>query len=111
MFEYSAKLVRIIDADTLELDVDLGFKIWHRMVVRLDGLDAPERKSVGHKSALDWLTIQVTGKGPLKIRTKKDKQEKFGRYLAEVFYSTDTPSINQQMIAVGYAVAYQGGKR
>ncbi len=111
MFEYSAKLVRIIDADTVELDVDLGFRVYHRMVVRLDGIDAVERKDSRHKVAVDWLNLQLSGKGPLMIRTKKDRQEKYGRYLAEIYYSSDTPSVNQQMVSAGYAVAYSGGKR
>jgi micrococcal nuclease len=111
VYEYQARLSRIIDADTIELDVDLGFRVSQRMIVRMWGIDAIERRHPKHKHAVEWLRFQLSGVSPLRIRTQKDKQEKYGRYLAEVFYSDDTLSINQQMIANGYAVAYEGGKR
>lgn len=110
-YTYLAKLVRLIDADTVELDVDLGFKVYHRIIVRLDRLNAPERSNPNHKAAFQWLQTQLYGNGPLRIVTRKDKQEKYGRYLAEIYYSTDTVSINQQMLDNGYAVPYSGGKR
>lgn len=111
MFEYSARLVRIVDADTVELDVDLGFRVSQRMVVRLAHIDAVERRDPRHKAALDWLRFQMSGSLPLRIKTQKDSREKYGRYLAEVFYGEDTPSINAQMVEAGYAVAYEGGRR
>lgn len=111
MFEYSARLVRIVDADTVELDVDLGFRVSQRMVVRLAHIDAVERRDPRHKAALDWLRFQMSGSSALRIKTQKDSREKYGRYLAEVYYAEDEVSINSQMVQAGYAVAYEGGKR
>ena len=111
MYEYQARLARIIDADTVELDVDLGFRVSQRMVVRMAGIDAVERRDPRHKAALEFLRFHLSGSSPLRIRTQKDSREKYGRYLAEIYYGEDTPSINTQMISAGYAVAYEGGKR
>lgn len=92
MFTYRAKLLRVVDGDTLDLEMDLGFGIYHRIRVRLAGVDTPEiygvRKdsdeySMGKKASAftsDWLRDkQIT------VKTERDKKGKYGRYLAYIF--------------------------
>jgi micrococcal nuclease len=108
MFEYTARLIRIVDGDTVELDIDLGFDVHQRHAVRLAGVNAPEHNTPDGAAATAWLT-QALGNHPLVIRTHKDQAEKYGRYLATIWVG-DT-NINDALVAAGHAVAYSGGKR
>ena len=114
MYHYKAKLVRVIDGDTIELDIDLGFSITIRQTVRLSDINTPELRS---KDPVEKINAQraksrlseLLNSNPIMIKTEKDSREKFGRILGEIFIG-DT-SINQQMINEGLAVSYSGGKR
>lgn len=106
-----ATVLRVVDGDTLDVEVDLGFDISHKMRLRLDGIDAPERYTAGGKIATNWLLERLTSRVQIVIKTKKDKQEKFGRYLAEVFLLGDSVSLNAQMMQADLAKEYHGGKR
>lgn len=116
MFEYTAHVTRIIDGDTVELDIDLGFKIHQHTTVRLAGIDAPEMSTAAGRTARNWLTLQA-GNDVL-VHTEKDRTEKYGRYLAwlwtpvddQPLYDRDT-SINLAMVDAGMARLYTGGKR
>lgn len=120
MYEYSASLIRIVDADTLDLDVDLGLETYRRLRVRLAGLDAPERFTDLGREAIGWVTEILRAQYKLVIQTEKDKTEKYGRYLVWIYlldqidsnrvYKREN-SINTAMIQTGHAVPYDGGKR
>lgn len=107
MYEYLARVVRVIDGDTIEVDVDLGFKIRQTVIVRLFGLNAPELPTPEGKAAKEWLTKQIENQ-TVTIRTVKDRKEKYGRYLAFVDAWVErlqsTQSINAMMVAEGLAV-------
>ena len=117
MYEYKANLLRVIDGDTIEVDVDLGFGVWVRkQSMRLARINAPELKVVvdGHRvvnpagtSAREWLEkvlLLESALGPITIITIKDRLDKYGRMLVELMYSGDRKSINDEMVSAGFAV-------
>jgi micrococcal nuclease len=118
-FWYGAKLLKVIDGDTIELMVDLGFNIHHKMRVRLYGINTPEsrtkdlaEKELGLKAKKfteDWFTNHQW----VFVNTIPDKNDKYGRILARI-YSSDkvddpkTACLNLDMIQSGNAREYYG---
>jgi endonuclease YncB( thermonuclease family) len=104
---YQAKLTRIVDADTLVLDVDLGFGIWHSLKVRLLAVNAPEMNKpegiAARNFAQQWFDQHGT---KVRIQTRKDKADSFGRYLAWV--SVGGNSLNEALLKAGHAEVYRG---
>jgi micrococcal nuclease len=117
-FFYQAKVLNVVDGDTLDLLVDLGFNVHHQIRVRLNGLNTPEsrtsdirEKELGLKAksfTSDWIARHPV----VHVSTSKDKKEKFGRILATV-YSDDTTTacLNEDLIDSGNARAYNGEAR
>jgi micrococcal nuclease len=119
VYEYRATVVRVIDGDTIEARIDLGLHVEIETSLRFDGINAPELHKVGGdlnpagSAARRYLEslLPHTPHGII-VRTRKDKQEKYGRWLAEVVVHHDDPmTVNQRMIEAGHAVEYHGGKR
>ena len=86
------------------------------MTLRLAGINAPELATPEGPPATEHLRALLGWSGDLVIRTVKDRKEKYGRYLATIWAVddggwTDHASVNDLMIADGFAVAYTGGKR
>lgn len=108
MYEYSAKVVRVVDADTLILDVDLGFEVRKKMRVRLAEVNAPELNTDAGKTATEWVSSWLAenqrSDGSIIIRTVKDRQDRYGRYLAWVYGPTDYRSLSVDMIAMGWGL-------
>jgi len=118
MFSYFAKLERVVDGDTIDVHIDLGFKIWHKARVRMLGIDTPESRT----RRLDEKALGLASKARLKellkgrqIRLECSKEKgKFGRVLAEVWTvdkEGNEANINAQLIEEGHARAYFGGKK
>lgn len=101
MYEYQARVLKVVDGDTLHLDVDLGVTIRFAMTVRLYGINAPELSTPEGQAAKKALVDLIEGKA-VKITTIKDRKEKYGRYLAEVFLG-DT-DVNHWLVGAGHAV-------
>lgn len=116
MYQYKCKIVKVIDGDTVDIDIDLGFNvILSNQRVRLNGLDAPEsrttnpeekprgllsKKKVEEKLAVgDWVKINTT--------KSDNNDDKFGRTLGE-FILDDGTNVNNWLIEHNYAVAYSG---
>lgn len=109
--EYKAKLVRVVDGDTLVLNFDLGFKIHVEQHVRLLGINTPEL--IGEQHEAGKLAKQAVVEalehavGDLVVKTHKPaKKDKYGRYVAEVFYVDTLGSIvnlNEWLVAQGLA--------
>lgn len=114
LYCYRATVLEVVDGDTAWMDVDLGFSIRQKMSLRFYGINAPELHGTPDAkpgiAAKEFLNSLIGGK-KVTIRTQKDKDDKFGRLLAEVFVTGNLVSVNQQMIEKGHAVAYFGGKR
>ncbi|MCA1572472.1 MAG: thermonuclease family protein [Chloroflexi bacterium] len=103
MYEYSARLIRVIDGDTVHLDVDLGFDVKRRDSFRLYGIDTPELPTPEGKAAAARL-VELLAAGPIILRTVKDKREKFGRYLG--LLEVDRVDVNARLVEEGHAVLY-----
>ena len=107
MYTYEAKVTRVVDGDTVHADINLGFNVVLRDVsLRLLGINAPEMKSEtqeeGKKSRLR-LEELVLGKTVV-LKTHKDKREKYGRLLAEIW--DGDVDINKKLVAEGFAKTY-----
>jgi micrococcal nuclease len=116
MFEYYVKNVsKVVDGDTIDVDIDLGFDISFSSRVRLAGIDTPEsrtsdkmEKALGLESKA-YLKHAIDNAKSVVIKTEKmDSSEKYGRILGWVFLDGSDKSINQEMIDKGYAWGYLG---
>lgn len=108
MYNYPAKCLRVVDGDTIELEVDLGFYVKVRQKFRIYGIDSPELKSEEGRTAKRRLAEKVEAKDVI-LDTIKDKQEKYGRYLCVI--RIDGTDIGSWMVAEGLAKPYYGGER
>ena len=113
MYEYSCQVTRVVDGDTIDADLDLGFNIYHKCRVRLYGIDTPEsrtrnkdEKARGKLAAKFLQDAILNGKHVILQTQLKDSKGKFGRVLASVI--VDGIDINQQMIEKHMAVEYKG---
>ena len=110
---YRANVVNIIDGDTIDVDIDLGFYVLFRdQRIRLLGIDAPEPKGetkAAGDAATAYLAEAIKGKSIIlrSVRGKDgaDRKGSFGRWLGTIYL--DGVDINQQMIEAGHAVAFQ----
>jgi len=116
MFTYYVKEVKkVVDGDTIDADIDLGFDISFSSRVRLAGIDTPEsrttdklEKQLGLESK-PYLKNAIDSAKTVVIKTEKmDSSEKYGRILGWVFLDGSEVSINQKMIDEGYAWGYMG---
>lgn len=104
------RVIRVIDGDSLEIEIDLGNKIKWRDTFRLNGIDAPELAETGGKEAKAHLSdLLDVGVG----RVETFKPDKFGRWLVDIYITVDggEMSANKLMVLDGHAVPYFGGKR
>jgi micrococcal nuclease len=116
MFEYYVKKVtKVVDGDTIDVDIDLGFDISFSSRVRLAGIDTPEsRTSDKMEKALGleakaYLKHEIESAKSVVIKTEKmDSSEKYGRILGWVYLDGSDISLNEKMIADGYAWGYLG---
>ena len=116
MFEYEGKVKRIIDGDTIDAYIDLGFDVWITKRIRFMGIDTPEsrtrdltEKRYG-KGATHRLT-EMLEQADNKFILKSHGTGKFGRVLGELFIIGDLVSINDRLINEGHAVEYFGGSK
>lgn len=106
MFTYKAKVINVVDGDTVDVLVDLGFSMLSKQRIRLAGIDTPERGQVGYTEASVKLSELVLDKD---IELKTTKPSKYGYYLGDLIVNGS--SINQQMIELGLAKPYFGGSK
>ena len=120
MYEYKVKVLKVVDGDTVDVDIDLGFKVWLRNErVRLHGIDTPESRTRDLEEKKYGLAAKNFLKTALKNGTvvmKVHDRGKFGRILGELFVKDNEGhpvfenqiSINEHMIINKHAVAYHG---
>ena len=113
---------RVLDGDTIDVTIDLGFDLYKKERVRVAGVDTPEKrtkddeeKALGY-DATHWLEDKLTGAiagdDDLVIRTELvGGVGKYGRLLGWLYIGDAEVSLNEQMIAAGYAWAYDGGTK
>ena len=126
MYEYNALVDRVVDGDTIDVTIDLGFKVWKKMRVRMEGINTPESRTRDLKekkrglAAKDRL-IEILKFNDNKCILKVSGVGKYGRALATVLVESLSPlngedgvtliDVNKQLIEEGHAVEYWGGKR
>ena len=109
---------KVVDGDTIDADIDLGFDISLTKRIRLAGIDTPEsrtadanEKKYGLESK-EWLKKKVEGAKNILIKTElPDSTEKYGRIIGHLFINDQDTSLNDQMIVEGYAWEYSGGTK
>ena len=113
MYEYACEVKRVVDGDTIDVVLDLGFDILHKSRVRLYGIDTPESRTrnldekARGKMAGAFLKDAIEKGEKVVIQTKlKDSRGKFGRVLGDVI--VDGVNINKALVENNYAVAYHG---
>jgi micrococcal nuclease len=118
MYTYSAKILRVIDGDTIESEIDLGFGVSIRKTIRLNGIDAPERNSriLSERELAAKATARTKYSLENKtviMKTQLDKDDKYGRALAYIYESEKEMEANQsfnvKLIQEGLAFPYSGG--
>ena len=99
LYKYRATVIRVIDGDTIDVDIDLGFfTVIHKQRIRLHGIDAPEVRGSERFSGLEskaWLKHKIEGK-EIELVTFKDAKGKYGRWLGVVYFNNR--NINQLMV-------------
>ena len=125
MYEYNAKVLRIVDGDTIDVDIDLGFGVWiHKERIRLEGIDTPEsrtrdleKKKFGLLSKEYVRSLLPVGSIVKLVCKTYDSKGKFGRILGDIELKetrmigreiTEHSSLVRTMIDNGYGVEYHG---
>lgn len=113
MYTYCATLERIIDGDTLELNIDLGFEVWIKTRVRLAGIDSPETFGVKKESeeyqrgmlAKQFVENWFASLGTEKFVVISEKtKEKYGRWIVRIMSEDNTKILNEDIVTAGHAV-------
>jgi len=116
------KIDKVLDGDTIDVTIDLGFDLYKKERVRIAGVDTPEKRTRDKEEkalgidATNWLKEKLTetikGDDELTIRTElKGGVGKYGRLLGWLYVGESTLSLNEQMITEGYAWEYDGGTK
>ena len=126
MYEYKAVVDRVVDGDTIDVTIDLGFKVWKKMRVRMEGINTPESRTRDLEEKKRGLAAKDRLKNILEFNNNKcilkvSGVGKYGRALATVLVESLSPlngkdgitliDVNKQLIEEGHAIEYWGGKR
>ena len=117
MYQYFVKnVLKVVDGDTVDVEIDLGFDLTKKERVRLGGIDTPESRTRDLEekkyglAAKKFITEMLDDEGGIVLKTQKDAEGKYGRILGELWRTTNyaDKSINQYLIDKHHAVAYHG---
>ena len=126
MYEYKALVERVVDGDTIDVIIDLGFKTWKKVRVRMEGINTPESRTRDLEEKKQGLAakdrlVEILKYNNNECTLKVSGVGKFGRAIASVYVNTLSPAsdqssmtivnVNKQLIEEGHAVSYDGGKR
>ena len=117
LFQYKAEVIRVVDGDTLDASVDLGFDTWKKVRIRFQGFNAPESRTRNLEEKKRGLAAKDRVKEILeengnKFILKSHGVGKYGRCLGEIFVETlGGDSLQITLINEGHGVEYNGGKR
>ena len=111
-------VLKVVDGDTIDASIDLGFDISLEKRIRFAGIDTPESRTTNVKEkamgleSKEWLKKTLEGAKDILIKTElPDSTEKYGRIIGHLFINGQETSLNNQMIDEGYALAYDGGTK
>lgn len=118
MYEYNCKILRVVDGDTIDVDIDLGFGVWlHRERVRVAGIDTPEsrtrdlvEKQFGLAAKSRVKDLCPVGSMRILVCSRYDSKGKFGRILGD-FMTANGKLLSDRLVSEGHAVAYFGGSK
>ena len=109
---------KVVDGDTIDADIDLGFDISLTKRIRLAGIDTPESRTTDVKEkklgleVKEWLKERLNFAKDIIIKTElPDSTEKYGRIIGHLYINGESVSINNQMVNEGYAWEYDGGTK
>lgn len=118
MYEYKVKVIDVIDGDTIDVVIDLGFDIFTNKRIRLAGIDCPESRTTDlHEKKLgteakEYLKHLLGNASNVIVKTlATDTYEKYGRVLGQVYIESSAISVNDLLSSRGYAWAYDGGTK
>jgi micrococcal nuclease len=112
MYEYKARVVRVLDGDTMDVSIDLGFDVWVYQRVRLLGINTAEKNTDLGKRTIEYVRNLCPLGCNVILKSEKAEREKFGRYLARVYFPESKECLNDILIQKGWAVEYWGkGKK
>ena len=117
MYEYSCKIVRVVDGDTVDVDIDLGFGVWmHKQRIRMYGIDTPESRTRDlEEKKFGLMAKEIVKKwvpegSTQTLITRKDKSGKYGRILGsfKIVFDEEETTLNEWMVKYKYGVEYFG---
>ncbi len=118
MYEYKVRVVEVVDGDTIDAVIDLGFDIFTNKRIRLAGIDCPESRTTDlHEKKLGteakvYLRELLGNATNVVVKTMAtNTYEKYGRVLGRVYIGSSPISVNEMMISKGYAWSYDGGAK
>ena len=114
MYYYKVEILRVVDGDTVDVRMDLGFNVWHKCRVRLMGINAPESRTRDKEEKARGLAAKAFLNNSLEMTQSEIYLQshgvgKYGRVLGELYINE--VNINQLMVKEGHAKEYDGGKR
>lgn len=108
-FNYNARVIRVIDGDTFDVEIDIGFRMVARLPLRLAHVDAPENNTPAGKAVTAWVKKKF-GELPAEVVVHTYKpQDKYGRYLADV--EVKGSDLKTMLFEEEMAEPYEGGKK
>ena len=116
-YYYGVEILRVVDGDTVDVRIDLGFDVWHKSRVRLMGINAPESRTRDLEEKEKGLAAKAYVKDLLensdegKFLLKSHGVGKYGRVLGELFVKGHETSVNELLKENGHAYEYDGGKK
>ena len=118
MYKYGAKLLRVVDGDTADVMIDLGFDTWVRARLRFKGVDTWEKRTRNLEEKAKGIEASKFTQKHMEMNDGKFVIQsygkgKYGRILAEIFIDIDgeETSLNKLLIENGHAYVYEGGKK
>lgn len=116
MYKYKCKLVRVVDGDTADVLIDLGFDTWRKSRLRFKGVDTWEKRTRDKEEKIKGIAASAFTQKYLEMNEgnfviQSYGKGKYGRVLAEIFIEGEDKSLNQLLIENGHAYVYDGGKK
>jgi len=116
MYRYEAKLVRVVDGDTADVMIDLGFDVWTKARLRFNGVDTWESRTRNLEEKEKGLLAKEFTESYLtrndgKFQIQSFGVGKYGRVLADIYIKGEEKSLNQLLIENGHAYFYDGGTK
>lgn len=108
---FQATVVRWVDGDTVDLSMDQGLRVYRHDRFRVYGIDTPERGQPNHDEATAFMSLHAPAGSTQLVRIWKNKEDKYGRWLIEIFPTDLDISLNDAIILAGLAKPYFGGTK